>query len=549
MMNPWIQFLAATPIALLLASFATPLLGFRIKSPRFFASFVTGQALLVLLATCGAAAVYVAKGEPIAYPFGGWPPPLGISFEIDGLNAFVGPVIALVFLAASIYSFWYFEAMGRGFEWLAALYPLLMAGALGCVYTGDVFNFFVMMEVMCIASYAMAAFFRRRRWAIEAASSYAFVGALATTLFLLGAVYIYASFGTLNMADIAAKSLGLRIEVFSELSGSCSAGLCFGNASIAIAVATALMLWALTFEAGIFPNNFWVPSAYSEAPSPSSALFAGVVDKVGLYGVMRLVFTLLPAGATVVALKLWGMPFRTIVLQVLAGLGLITGYLGAFLMAIQRDVKRLLAYSTISHIGMMFSTLAAATVSSMASLAVASIVFHMATHAFGEALLFIALGALATLAGSRRLDDLAGLGKRFPGLAVAVAAALLSLLGLPPLGGFFSKYMMFLALLDAGYVPYAVSIIVISGISAVGYFRVLYTLLLQRPRVGSGSLGRSVHVATYLLTASLAALGIAFIAGLVAKPLVNLVGVAVTRRGVEMYALSAARVAQELMPR
>ena len=548
-MNPWIQLLASTPILLLVASFATPLLSFRIKSPTFFASFATAQALYTLVATSGAALVYAVHGKPITYPFGGWPPPLGICFEIDGLNAFLGPLVSFVFLAVSIYSFWYFKVVGKGFEWLSTLYSLLMAGSLGCIYTGDVFNFFVMMEVMCIASYAMTAFFRKRRWAVEAASSYAFVGALATTLFLLGAVYIYASFGTLNMADIAAKSLGLNLGAFEKLSGSCHAGLCFGNAAVAIAVASALMLWALTFEAGIFPNNFWVPSAYAEAPSPSSALFAGIVDKVGLYGVMRLVFTLLPAGATVVSLHVLGTSFRSIVLQVLAALGLLTGYLGAFLMAIQNDVKRLLAYSTISHIGIMFSTLAAATVSSIASLAVAAIFFHMATHALGEALLFIALGAMATAVGSRKLGDLSGLGRKCVGLSIAVAIALLSLLGLPPLGGFFSKYMMFLALLDAGYLPYAISIVVISGISAVGYFRVLYALFMQQPRESSVSVGSSVTISTYILVAALLALGVAFIAGIVAKPLVNLVGIAVTKRGVEMYALSAAQAAQALMPR
>ncbi|NPA96028.1 MAG: hypothetical protein GXO32_00315 [Crenarchaeota archaeon] len=555
-MDPWLQLLAATPIVLLVASFATPLISARVRSPRFYSSYLTALALLTVVTTWGVAIDYATRMKPLVYPFGGWPPPLGISFEVDGLNAFVGPIVSLVFLAAAVFCFWYFERMGKGCEWLTALAMLMMAGSLGCIYTGDVFNFFVMLEVACISSYAMVAFFRKRRWAIEAAASYAFVGALATTLFLLGAVYIYASFGTLNMADIAAKSLGLHLSAFTRLSGSCSSGMCFGNAAVGIAVAVALMLWALTFEAGIFPNNFWVPSAYSEAPSPASAMFAGIVDKVGTYGVLRIVLTLLPIGASTIAVRIWGAPYRDVVLEVLAFLGIVTGYLGAFLMAVQNDVKRLLAYSTISHIGIMFSTLAAATIPSVAALATASIVFHMATHAFGEAMLFIALGAIATVVGSRRLSDMAGLGRRHPGIAVLVAIALLSLLGMPPLGGFFSKYMMFLALVEAGYIPYAVSIVIISGISAVGYFRIMYSLFMPRasgssesPSAGSGSVGRSTYVATSILAAAIIALGIAFVCGYLATPLVKYVGIAATHKGVELYARTAAEVAAKLLPR
>ncbi len=550
MMNAWIQILAFTPIVLLLASFAIPLISMRVKSHRFYASYMIALAILSLVATCGVAITYVETRQPMVYPFGGWPPPLGISFEVDGLNAFVGPIVSLVYLASSIFCFWYFARIEGGYEWLTALSALLMAGSLGCIYTGDIFNFFVMLEVSCIASYAMVAFFRKRKWAIEAATSYAFIGAIATTLFLLGVVYIYASFGTLNMADIAAKSLGLELKAFTKLSGTCSSGLCFGNATMAIAVAVALMLWALTFEAGIFPNNFWIPSAYSEAPSPASAMFSGIIDKVGMYGVLRLMFTLLPAGATAITLSIWGTPFRVVVLEVLAFLGLLTGYLGALLMVVQNDVKRLLAYSTISHIGIMFSTLAAATTPSVAALAASAIVFHMATHAFGEALLFLALGAIATAIGSRRLSDMVGYGRSDPAIAVAITMGFLSLLGMPPLGGFFSKYMMFLALMEAGYVPYAISIIVISGISAVGYFRVMYTLFMSKNRVEAfrKGLGKSVYLATYILAVALLALGIAFIKGLLVKPLIDIVGFSVTKEGVKAYAVVAARIAYSLMP-
>jgi len=546
----WLTALAALPIALAIGGFVAPLIGLKTKRPRLFAIYTLLFSTASTVVVMAVALSYVRTQHPAVYPFGGWPPPLGISYEVDGLNALVGPIVCTVFLAASIYCLWYFSEIGSGADWLSALMLILMAGALGCIYTGDVFNFFVMLEVMCIASYALVAFFRKRKWAIEASASYAFIGALATTLFLLGAIYIYASFGTLNMADIASKELGLNLKPFTELSGSCSHGLCFGNAAVAISVAVALMLWALTFEAGIFPNNFWIPSAYSEAPSPASAMFSGIVDKVGMYGVLRLMFTLLPAGATAVSVTILGMPYRYLVLQVLAALGLVTGYLGAFLMAVQRDVKRLLAYSTISHIGLMFMTLAAATVPSVAALAAASIVYHMATHAFGEALLFMALGALATIYGTKRLDELAGLGRRHPALMGAIVAGLVSLLGMPPFGGFFSKYMMFLALVKSGFIGYAASIVIVSGISAVGYFRIIYTLTMLRPRASEQRrVGVSASVSCWLLVAALLALGLLFVCGGLAPLLLKVVGLSATRKGVEMYAISAAKVAAALIPR
>jgi len=546
----WVSALAALPIALAIGGFVAPLIGLRVKNPRVFSIYLLLFSIASTIIVMGAALRYIHTVKPAVYPFGGWPPPLGITYEIDGLNALVGPIVCTVFLAAAIYCLWYFNQISGGADWLSALMLILMAGALGCIYTGDIFNFFVMLEVMCIASYALVAFFRKRRWAIEASASYAFIGALATTLFLLGAIYIYASFGTLNIADIASKELGMNLKPFTELSGSCSHGLCFGNAAVAISVAVALMLWALTFEAGIFPNNFWIPSAYSEAPSPASAMFSGIVDKVGMYGVLRLMFTLLPAGATAVSVTILGMPYRYLVLQVLAALGLVTGYLGAFLMAVQRDVKRLLAYSTISHIGLMFMTLAAATVPSIAALAVASIVYHMATHAFGEALLFMALGALATVYGTKRLDDLAGLGKRHPALMAAIVAGLISLLGMPPFGGFFSKYMMFLALIKSGFVGYAASIVIVSGISAIGYFRVIYTLALLKPRIAEARrVGVSTSVSCWILVAALLGLGALFISGALTPVLLHVVGFSATKKGVEVYALSAARVAASLIPR
>jgi len=542
--------IGSIPLVLAIAAFVTPILSLRIKNRYFYSAYLVAFSILSLYCSSYAMVELYRNGyKPILYPFGGWPPPLGIVYEVDFVNGVLGFTASLLMLFVSLYTLWYFSKIREGYEWLTTLLLLLLAGILGCLYTGDIFNFFIMLEVICISSYALVAFFRRRKWAIEASASYAFIGALATTLFLLGAIYIYASFGTLNMADIAAKSHGFSPEALSAWSGVCVGYQCIGNIAMASAVATALMLWALTFEAGIFPNNFWLPSAYSEAPTPASALFAGIVDKVGTYGVLRILFTLFTAYGSVLTFRIGAIQFRDAILYVLSVLGLVTGYLGALLMAFQRDVKRLLAYSTISHIGILFIVLAAGASTfseEIVSLAIAALMLHMITHAIGESLLFLGLGTLAHVVGSRKLDLMAGQGKLYPVMGIAIALGVLSLLGVLPLAGFFSKYLLFLSMIRAGLVPHALSIILISGISAIGYFRIIYTLFILRPRVEKREsliLASSVCMAMSLL---LLAIGIAFVLGYVMEPLIEGIKHVTTLHGVESYIHAAEALARAL---
>ncbi len=543
-------YVGALPIVLALAAFVAPLFSLKIRNRFFYAGYLIAFSALSLYYSMNVLiALYENGYKPIVYPFGGWPPPLGIVYEIDFLNGVLGFVASLIMFFVALYSLWYFTKLENGYEWLTTLLLILMSGIIGCLYTGDVFNFFVMLEVICISSYALVAFFRKRKWAIEASTSYAFIGALATTLFLLGAIYIYAAFGTLNMADVAAKSHGVVADALSAWSGVCRGYQCIGNIAVASAIAVALMLWALTFEAGIFPNNFWIPSAYSEAPTPASAMFAGIVDKVGTYGVLRLLFTLFTAYGSTLAFRLGSIEFRDAVLYMLSILGLVTGYLGAILMAFQRDVKRLLAYSTISHIGILFTVLAGgASVYSprVAVLAVSALLFHMVTHAIGESLLFLGLGSFAVIAGSKRLDAMAGYGKLYPGMGLAIAMGAMSLLGVIPLAGFFSKYMLFLAMLEAGLLVHAVSIILISGISAVGYFRIVYTLFMLKPKERKETGLAWATSVCMLMAIALMALGIAFIAGYVVEPLTNGVANVVTREGVANYIQAANELAKIL---
>jgi len=511
-----------------LVAFILPVLTLKFRSRALYATITTATTFFTVVLTL-INLLEVMKGNILTYSFGGWPPPLGIVYVVDSLNGILGFLAATLFFFSSLYTYWYFNKIESGYEWLSTLTLLLLAGVLGCLYTGDLFNFFVMLEVLSVSSYALVAFFRRRKWAVEASMAYSFIGALATMLFFFGVIFIYASFGTVNIADLIVKTHQdpqLASKYLEAWSGKCVGEWCYGNVFISSALAVALMLWALNFEAGVFPNNYWMPSAYAESPTPVSALFAGIVDKVGTYGVVRLFITLFTAYSAVLAFPLWGVAFRDLILIVLSFLGLVTGYLGALLMFPQKNVKRLLTYSTISHIGIIFASFGALISRvplSASAEALSGVLLHMITHAIGEFTLFLGLGTLSIVVGSTNLTKMQGVGSKYPLITAPIIIGFLSLLGVVPLAGFFSKFVMFTALMNAGLPLHAISIVIISGISALGYFKVIYTLVVGRGSEEGGARERLLIPTSILLilAASLLVLGVMIAQGAIINELMN----------------------------
>jgi multicomponent Na+:H+ antiporter subunit D len=511
-----------------LVAFILPVLTLKFRSRALYATITTATTFFTVVLTL-INLLEVMKGNILTYSFGGWPPPLGIVYVVDSLNGILGFLAATLFFFSSLYTYWYFNKIESGYEWLSTLTLLLLAGVLGCLYTGDLFNFFVMLEVLSVSSYALVAFFRRRKWAVEASMAYSFIGALATMLFFFGVIFIYASFGTVNIADLIVKTHQdpqLASKYLEAWSGKCVGEWCYGNVFISSALAVALMLWALNFEAGVFPNNYWMPSAYAESPTPVSALFAGIVDKVGTYGVVRLFITLFTAYSAVLAFPLWGVAFRDLILIVLSFLGLVTGYLGALLMFPQKNVKRLLTYSTISHIGIIFTSFGALISRvplSASAEALSGVLLHMITHAIGEFTLFLGLGTLSIVVGSTNLTKMQGVGSKYPLITAPIIIGFLSLLGVVPLAGFFSKFVMFTALMKAGLPLHAISIVIISGISALGYFKVIYTLVVGRGSKEGGARERLLIPTSILLilATSLLVLGVMIAQGAIINELMN----------------------------
>ena len=451
---------------LALIAFSTPLIDKLVQNRK-----ITGymSVLAGVWATIGSSVIYywiVVNEKPIVYGFGGWPPHFGIGYAVDGLNGIIGLMTSWVFLVIALYSLWY----ERHFDepvWYHVLLIGLLAGMLGCLYTGDAFNLFVMLEVLGISAYGLVAFHKERSEAVEASAKYALIGAVATTIYFTALVVIYATFGSLNMGVLACLSRTPSCLSIVPVVGSIEA---YRLASL---FAVALSLWVFTYKAALFPNHFWLPDAHPEAPTPVSAALSGLVVNIGVYATMRFLYTIFGEGS------LLG-EYRTIVLIALFILGMIGALLGALMMMVQKDVKRLLAYSTVSHTGLIFMVLSAPAFSSsprVTELATAAAILHIISHGVSKALLFMTSGIFIDSAGTRNMDEMRGIGRKHPLASTAFIIGFLNLIGLVPFIGFFSKLLMYQAFMEAGFPIRGVIFIIASAVSLPGYLKALYSIV------------------------------------------------------------------------
>uniref|UniRef100_A0A7C4BBU6 NADH:quinone oxidoreductase/Mrp antiporter transmembrane domain-containing protein n=1 Tax=Ignisphaera aggregans TaxID=334771 RepID=A0A7C4BBU6_9CREN len=442
--------IGVTPLYLVAMAFLLAALGLVIKNAKFFKVFALVNTVIAFMVSVYIIRRVVDAGIQL-YFFGGYPAPLGIAYEVDELNALLGLLATSIMLLSCIYSAWYMKHP-RAYLYYT-LFLTLLAGSLGCLYTGDYFNFFVMLEVLSLSSYALVAYFRDSPKSIEAAIRFAFVGIVSSSFYLLSAFIAYASFGTLTMADIALKARNANaVTQFSE-------GI-VGNIVMASAMMMALATWTWTFKAAVFPNYFWLPDAAPEAPIPISAVFVGVIDLIGVYGAIRMFYTLFGWGSVASQLR----PYIFAVLQIL---GAVSVFIAAFLLLIQEDVKRFIAYSTISHLGLIFMAL-----SLDVAEGVSASLLHTISNSFAESLLFYSVG-VAIVSVGRSINVLGAL-RRYRVALAGIVIAILNLIGVPPLLGFWSKYLIFKAFLDTGRIYGIVILVLATGISAIGYFKILF---------------------------------------------------------------------------
>jgi len=386
--------------------------------------------------------------KPLVYPFGNWPAPVGIMFEVDRTSALLVLVTVWGFFLTAIYAT-RFLSREKGVEFFFTAMLGLEAGTLGAFMTGDAFNLFVMLEVIGASAYFIVGFYRYRADSIEGAFKYGISGAVATSLYFLALGFIYASFGTLNMAGLSAGFHGIHFSSIPALPG--------GNTAVTIFFA--LTITMVLVKSAVFPGHYWLPDAYEGAPIPAAALLSGFVEVVGIYILARYIFTVFAHPPDPGRLSL-----------VLLSLGTASAFLGATMMLHQRRLKRMIAYSTILHMGYLFMGLG-----TMSRLGLIAVTYHIVNHALAKVLLFFAAGSFIFAAGTDEIEELAGMGKRMPLTTAAFVIATLSLVGVPPLNVFFSKMLIFDALLQVS--PLIASVVIItSAIAAWAYFRVMATL-------------------------------------------------------------------------
>jgi multicomponent Na+:H+ antiporter subunit D len=406
--------LLAGPVVLpLLGSAATILAGRSRRAQRVIS--VTVLALVTALSV--ALLVTVDRDGTIAVQAGGWPAPMGITLVADRFSAIMVVVGAVMLLSVLVYAIGQ-PGAERNHVGFQSVYLIMAAGVSGAFLTGDLFNLFVAFEMMLTASDVLLTLGGARAQ-VRSGMTYVVISLLASTLFVTALALLYAATGTVNMADLAGKLAELPPGVRS-----------------AFAV---MLLVVFGIKAALFPLFFWLPDAYPTAPSAVTAVFAGLLTKVGVYAIIRTQTLLFPADSRPATLLL-----------VMAGATMVVGILGAIA---QDDVKRILSFNIVSHIGYMIMGLAFFTVAG-----VAATIFYVVHHIVAKTTLFLTGGLIEHVGGSSRLSRLGELVKGAPVLAVLFLVPALSLAGIPPLSGFIPK----VGLIEAGLAVNSDAIVAVS---------------------------------------------------------------------------------------
>jgi multicomponent Na+:H+ antiporter subunit D len=377
----------------------------------------------VLLGSSTALVFDVYRNGIQAAQMGSWPAPYGITLVADLFGGVMVLLAGIVGLAVAVYSLVSIDQQREQFGY-HPLYHFLLMGVCGAFLTGDLFNLYVWFEVMLMASFVLMAL-GGERGQMEGAIKYVALNLVSSAMFLSALGLLYGMAGTLNMADLAQK--------FSVNPPSQSPGL--------VTAVAMLFMAAFGIKAAVFPLFFWLPASYHTPPVPVSALFAGLLTKVGVYALIR-VFTLI---------FLQDIGYTHTLLLVVAALTMISGVLGA---AAQQEFRRVLSFLIISHIGYMIMGLGLFT-----PLALAGSVFYTAHHIIAKTNLFLVSGVVERLGGTPELKGLGGLYRAQPILAMLFLVPAMSLVGLPPLSGFVAKLSLVRAGLETGqYVLVAIAL-------------------------------------------------------------------------------------------
>ncbi len=371
--------------------------------------------------------------SPFHYMMGGWRPPLGITLVWDPLSQLLLLIISIISLAVTLFAIPYMQQYTAQNKFYS-LYLLMIAGMNGVILTGDFFNLFVFLEIASLASYALVAFGVEAE-ELEASFKYLVLGGVSSTVILLGIALLYAVTGSLNMADM---SLQLKSGVSPSL----------------LFFIFALFLTGFGLKSAMVPFHAWLPDAHPSAPAPISAMLSGLIIKaLGIYAIARIFFIVIGI-----------VPILKTILMVLGALSMTVG---VFLAVGQWDFKRLLAYHSISQMGYVMVGIGLAT-----PLGILGGLFHLLNHAVFKSLLFLCSGAFEYATGTRQLKQLGGLIRKMPWTGTSCSVAALSISGVPPFNGFWSKLIIIVALFQAKYYFLAAITVFVSFMTLISFIKV-----------------------------------------------------------------------------
>lgn len=407
----------------ILIPFATGIILILLWSNRSAQRSLSVVSTVALLAAGLILLSYVWQNGIQAVQIGNWPAPFGITLVADLLSAIMVVLAGLMGLSVGVYSLTSMDTQRESYGYYP-LFHILLMGINGSFMTGDIFNLFVWFEVMLIASFVLLVLGGEKPQ-LEGGIKYVTLNLISSAVFLAALGLLYGLVGTLNMADLAI-----------QLDHSPYPGL----------VTTLAMLFLITFglKAAIFPLFFWLPASYHTTPVAVSAIFAGLLTKVGVYTLIR-VFTLLFDQ---------NVEYTHTILLVASGLTMLTGVLGA---AAQNEFRRILSFHIVSQIGYMIMGLALYT-----PLALAGSVFYITHHIIVKTNLFLVSGVAHRLHGTYKLKELGGLYRTYPVLAVLFLIPAFSLAGIPPLSGFWAKFALVRAGLEIGQYSIVATALVVS---------------------------------------------------------------------------------------
>ncbi len=475
------------PLAFALGALLVPLLA-AIHRPLARLTAVAGSSMALFFSISGLQVV-LTEGV-ISYHIAGWMPPVGIEFILDPLSAFFCVLISSVGLLVLVYS-------GKSLqneipEKIIPFYclaMLLLAGLCGMVITGDLFNMYVFLEIGSLSGYALVAIGDRR--ATVSAFRYLTLGTAGAAFYLLGVAFIFISTGTLNMADVS-----LMLPLVQH--------------TTPVILGMVLIVVGIGLKMALFPMHAWLPDAYTYASSSASALIAPVGTKVAVYVLLRIMFFVADPDYMHQELHL------TRVVGYLGAVGIIWGSVMAIC---QKEMKRMLAYSSVAQVGYIALGIGLAS-----PLGFIGAILHTLNHACMKACLFLVSGNLRLRLGHSSIPELTNrLSRSMPWTSAAFVVAAISMIGLPPTAGFFSKWYLALGSIEQSNWIFVAVLLISSLLNAVYFFRIIERMYLK-PRLAPtdddhqslkptevhepGEAPGSMLVPTLILAAGLLVLGV-----------------------------------------